>query len=86
MTEIVGWVSSAVLFATIVAQITRQWRSGTSKGVSIRLFIGQASANVGFITYAALLGNKIFVVTNSFMFVAALTGLSIVIYHRHHGR
>lgn len=38
MTEIIGWVSSFILFLTVSRQIYKQWKAGTSDGVSIWLF------------------------------------------------
>ena len=41
MLQIIGWLSSALLLATLVNQVYKQWSEGTSKGVSKWLFIGQ---------------------------------------------
>ena len=84
MTEALGWASSAILLLTIVAQVHKQWASGTSKGVSIWLFIGQAAASLGFLGYSWVIRNWVFVVTNALMAVAACVGLGIVAYHRRH--
>ena len=64
-TPIIGWLSAAVLFATIAAQITRQLRTGQAAGVSPLLYVGQITASGGFAAYAALTGDVIFVVTNA---------------------
>ena len=77
MTQIIGWVSSAVLFATIVVQVRKQWAERTAKGVSKGLFVGQAMASLGFLVYSALLGNAVFVVTNAAMLIAAIVGAAI---------
>ena len=82
MTEIIGWVSSAILVLTISTQVLRQWRSGTSKGVSTWLFVGQFVASTGFCVYSVLLHNSVFIATNGLMAVAALVGLAIVRIHR----
>jgi MtN3 and saliva related transmembrane protein len=82
MTEALGWVSSAVLLLTIAAQVHKQWAAGTSKGVSIWLFIGQCAASLGFLGYSVLIENWVFVVTNGLMALAAVVGLSIVCIHR----
>src|SRR5688572_7726834 len=55
--EAVGWLSSALLVATLVHQVRKQWKSGHSEGVSRWLFIGQLAASVGFVVYSALLKN-----------------------------
>jgi MtN3 and saliva related transmembrane protein len=82
MTEAIGWASSLILLLTISTQVLRQYRSGTSEGVSPWLFIGQFTASTGFCTYSALVGDLVFTVTNGTMAVAALTGLTIVYLHR----
>jgi uncharacterized protein with PQ loop repeat len=82
MTELIGWVSSFVLVLTIGKQVFKQWRSGSSEGVSKWLFIGQIAASVGFTTYSWLVHNWVFVVTNSLMLVNALLGFGIVRHHR----
>ena len=80
--DVIGWVASAILVATIVSQIRRQWREGTSKGVSRWLFIGQLAASAGFTIYSVLVHNYVFIVTNALMLISAIVGLSIVQYHR----
>lgn len=74
MTEIVGWVSSLVLLATIAAQIGKQWTERSGKGVSVWLFIGQAGASLGFTVYSVLVKNWVFTITNGLMFLSALVG------------
>ena len=80
--QVIGWAASAILVATIVSQIRRQWREGTSKGVSRWLFIGQIVASAGFTVYSVLVSNYVFIVTNALMLISAIVGLSIVQYHR----
>lgn len=82
MTEVLGWLSSFVLVLTISTQVHRQWRSGTSKGVSHWLFIGQFAASTGFCVYSVLLKNWVFIATNGLLAVEALVGLAIVRVHR----
>lgn len=77
MIEILGWGSSIVLVFTIATQVSKQWRAGTSEGVSPLLFIGQAAASLGFTVYSVLLGNWIFTVTNALMLLAAIIGLFV---------
>ena len=43
--DVIGWLSSIVLLATLVTQIGKQWKMGT-KGVSKWLFIGQLAASM----------------------------------------
>ncbi len=86
MIEVLGWLSSAILVLTIGTQVHRQWKAGTSKGVSVWLFVGQCFASVGFLAYSALIHNWVFVVTNGMMAAAALVGLALVQFHRRRER
>ena len=86
MVELVGWVSSAILLATLVRQVLKQWREGSSEGVSRWLFIGQIAASVGFTSYSALVRNWVFVVTNALILCDAVVGLLIVLHHRRRER
>ena len=80
MTEIIGWASSAILFFTVAWQIYKQWREGTSEGVSIWLFAGQIAASLGFAVYSWLVGNWVFIFTNSMMVLNGIAGFIISIY------
>jgi len=81
-TDALGWLSSAILVVTIAKQVHKQWRSGTSEGVSKWLFIGEVAASVGFTVYSFLVRNWVFVVTNALMLCNALAGIAIVYLHR----
>ena len=72
--ELVGWAASAVLLATLVTQIVRQWRTRASQGISPWLFVGQIAASIGFVTYSLLKGDAVFAVTNSLILVSAVAG------------
>jgi MtN3 and saliva related transmembrane protein len=85
-TELIGWGSSLVLFATLIKQIWQQWQARDTDGVSPWLFIGQMTASLGFTTYSALIGNWVFVVTNVVLALAALVGLVVLKLHRKGGR
>lgn len=85
-TEIIGWASSLILILTIGKQVYKQWKEGSSEGVSVWLFIGQMAASLGFTIYSWLVGNMVFVVTNSVMLVNALVGFGIVMRHRRRER
>lgn len=50
------------------------------EGVSWLLFAGQIAASTGFVTYSLLIGNIVFIVTNSLILATAITGQ--VIYLR----
>ena len=86
MVEAVGWVSSLILVLTIAKQVYKQWREGSSEGVSKWLFVGQISASLGFTVYSWLVDNWVFVVTNALMLVNGLLGLLIVFHHRRRER
>ncbi|XHF14930.1 hypothetical protein NR798_07420 [Archangium gephyra] len=80
--EAIGWFSSFVLVLTIANQVYKQWRSGTSQGVSKWLFVGQITASTGFTLYSLMVRNWVFVVTNALMLLSALVGIVIVMKHR----
>ncbi|MGH8517542.1 MAG: hypothetical protein ACREUE_08785 [Panacagrimonas sp.] len=77
LTEVVGWAAALVLLATMARQVWSQWRSGSVAGVSRWLFIGQIAASLGFTAYSALVGNLVFVFTNTLLTLNAITGLCI---------
>ncbi|WP_024868600.1 PQ-loop domain-containing transporter [Pseudoxanthomonas suwonensis] len=74
MEDLVGWAASLILLATLVRQIVKQAKDANSEGVSTWLFIGQATASVLFVVYSVMVGNTVFVVTNSCILVTALVG------------
>jgi uncharacterized protein with PQ loop repeat len=75
--EIIGWLSSAILLATIGSQVHKQWATGSCEGVSRWLFVGQTAASFGFTLYSALLRNWVFVVTNGMLLLSAIIGWTI---------
>ena len=84
MLEIIGWASSCLLLATLIKQVYKQWKEGTSEGVSKWLFIGQFVVSVGFTIYSIGTRDAVFIVTNSALAVNALAG--IIIWYRTQGR
>ena len=86
MVETIGWASSAILIVTLANQILKQWREGTSKGVSAWLFVGQIAASTGFTIYSLLVRNWVFAVTNGIMLLNGLLGYGITVRHRRMGR
>ncbi len=80
--EALGWFSSFILVLTISKQVYKQWKSGSSEGVSKWLFVGQITASVGFTIYSVMVDNWVFVVTNALLLVSALLGILIVFKHR----
>jgi MtN3 and saliva related transmembrane protein len=82
--ELIGWLSSIILLATITTQIIRQYKARTSKGVSRWLFIGQLAASAGFTVYSIRLHNTVFIVTNVLMLASNIAGLLLLLHHRRH--
>jgi MtN3 and saliva related transmembrane protein len=82
MTEVIGWFSSFILVLTIGKQVHKQWKSGSSEGVSKWLFVGQITASTGFTLYSILVRNWVFVVTNALLLLSAIVGGVIVVKHR----
>jgi uncharacterized protein with PQ loop repeat len=80
--ESIGWAASIIILITTIGQIRKQWKAGTSKGVSMWLFIGNIVAAGLFATYAVLIHNLIYIVTNLLMLVASVVGLLILLHHR----
>lgn len=76
--DIVGWIASAILLATLVKQIHKQAKDENSQGVSRWLFIGQTAASLGFVLYSWMLHNWVFIVTNSLILVTALVGQAVM--------
>ncbi len=82
MVDVLGWVSSAILLATLLSQIYKQWKQGTSKGVSKWLFIGQLATSVGFTIYSIAKGDLVFIVTNALLTASAILGIYIYFHFR----
>lgn len=70
----IGWLGSGVLIATLGRQVFVQWRERSTEGLSSWLFIGQLTASTLFTIYSALVGNAVFVFTNSVLLLTAVTG------------
>jgi uncharacterized protein with PQ loop repeat len=85
MTAAIGWVSSILLVLTIAKQIHKQWRAGSSEGVSKWLFLGQLAASSGFTLYSFLVHDWVFVVTNALMVLNALLGFALTMRQRKEG-
>ena len=82
MTEIIGWASSLILLATLIKQVYKQWKDGTSEGISKWLFVGQLAASVGFTTYSYLVESWVFMVTNAILTVNNVIGICLFFYFR----
>ena len=82
MFEIIGWASSVILLATLVKQVHKQWKDGTSEGISTFLFIGQLLASIGFTIYSYLVGSYVFMVTNGLLTINNIVGLCLYFYFK----
>ena len=82
MTEIIGWASSVILLLTLVKQVYKQWKEGTSEGISKFLFIGQLLASIGFTVYSYLVGNWVFTITNGLLTINNIIGIGLYYYFR----
>lgn len=76
--DVIGWLASAVLLATLVRQILATARDPDAKGVSRWLFVGQCVASLGFVVYSVMVENPVFVATNAAILVTAVVGQWVV--------
>lgn len=81
-TELVGWLASAILLATLLRQVHSQWKSGQTQGISRWLFMGQVTASVGFTLYSWLLQNWVFLFTNIAILITAIAGEIVYLRNR----
>lgn len=75
MIEIVGWASSLILLATLVKQVYKQWKDGSSEGISKWLFVGQLAASIGFTIYSVVTGSWVFAFTNAALTINNIIGI-----------
>ncbi len=71
-----------MLLLTLIKQVYKQWKDGTSEGVSKWLFIGQLIASIGFSVYSYLIGSWVFVVTNILLTINNILGIIFFFYYR----
>jgi hypothetical protein len=81
--DLVGWIASGILIATLARQTWHQWKDPDPRGLSHWLFIGQIAASVGFIAYSWLLHNWVFIVTNTLILVTAVVGQIVFLRAQH---
>ena len=74
ISSLVGWVSSALLIATLAMQLRKQWIEGDSRAISMWLFGGQFFAEIGFVIYSVSVESWIFAFTNSILVVENILG------------
>jgi uncharacterized protein with PQ loop repeat len=84
MVEAIGWASSILLLLTLVRQVYKQWKDRTVEGVSKWLFVGQLFTSIGFTAYSILLGNWVFIVTNTLLILNSIAGIALYFYFRDH--
>jgi len=77
-------MSSLILLLTITNQVYRQWRRGSSDGVSPWLFVGQITASLGFLVYSVSVENWVFTVTNALLTISAAVGCAITTSQQRH--
>jgi uncharacterized protein with PQ loop repeat len=82
MQQMIGWAAVATLFFTLAGQAWKQWRDRVKRGIGKFFFIGQIGASVLFLTYSAMLGDRVFVVGNALVLAAAIAGGGILWYNR----
>lgn len=80
--DLVGWLSSVVLLATIGRQVYTQWKTRATAGVSKWLFIGQVTASTGYTIYSVLLHNWVFMTSNIALLCTALLGEALFLKNR----
>ncbi|HUP97807.1 MAG TPA: hypothetical protein VM073_07695 [Usitatibacter sp.] len=80
--QIVGWAAVGALFLTMAGQAWKQWRDKVKQGVSKYFFVGQVTASTLFLTYSAMVGDRVFVVGNTLVLAASLAGGAILLYNR----
>lgn len=84
--DLLGWAATVVLVATLSRQIVIQHRARSQEAVSTWLFLGQITASVLFIAYSALVGSRVFVVTNALVLATAVAGQWLAWRRRGQGR
>ena len=82
MIEIIGWASSLILLLTLVKQVHKQWKDGSSEGISKYLFIGQLLASTGFTIYSYFVGNWVFTVTNGLLTLNNMIGIYLYFHFK----
>ncbi|HYM85398.1 MAG TPA: hypothetical protein VET30_01550 [Pseudoxanthomonas sp.] len=72
--DLIGWLASAILIATLSRQIWTQAQDKSARGVSHWLFAGQIASSLGFVAYSWMLENWVFLVTNGVILITAVVG------------
>ncbi len=80
--DLIGWVSSLILLATIMRQTYTQWKTKATAGVSRWLFVGQLTASTGYTLYSYLLHNWVFLTSNIALLLTAVVGQCLYVVNR----
>ncbi len=80
--QMVGWAAVGALFITMSGQAWKQWRDRVKHGVSKYFFLGQVAASTLFLTYSAMVGDRVFVVGNALVLTASIAGGAILMWNR----
>ena len=81
MTQVIGWISVTFLVTTIGSQVFKQWKDGTSEGVSYWLFAGEMISNALLLTYSSLVKNYVFMTANAALLLTSMFGLYLKWQH-----
>jgi uncharacterized protein with PQ loop repeat len=81
-TQFIGWAAVSALFVTMAGQAWKQWRDRVKHGISKLFFVGQVAASALFLVYSALVGDRVFVVGNAMVLLAAVAGGAILMWNR----
>jgi MtN3 and saliva related transmembrane protein len=80
--DLIGWVSSLVLLATLIRQVYTQWKTKATTGLSKWLFVGQLTASAGFVVYSYMLRNWVYVFSNIALLVTAIVGQTLYLRNK----
>lgn len=80
--ELIGWAAVTALFLTMAGQAWKQWRDKVTRGISKLFFVGQITASALFLTYSAMMGDRVFMVGNALVLAAAIAGGLILWWNR----
>ncbi len=82
MEQWIGWAAVIALFCTMAGQAWKQWRDKVKHGIGKWFFVGQIASSVLFLTYSAIVGDRVFVVGNALVLSAAVVGGTVLWWNR----
>jgi hypothetical protein len=80
--QVVGCEAVSALLLTLSGQAWKMWRVRVKHGIGKFFFAGQVASSVLFLTYSAMVGDRIFVVGNALVLAAAVAGGSILWWNK----